>query len=63
MIELTWKRADRCTEGGMNCVEVAAIDQSTVGVRDSKTGKVLTFSRAEWGAFLAGAQQGDFDTI
>ncbi|CUU59007.1 protein of unknown function (DUF397) [Parafrankia irregularis] len=48
-------------EGGM-CVEVAHIDGG-VAVRDSKAplGAILLFSGAEWGAFLAGVRDGQFD--
>ena len=48
--------------GGNNCVEVAFLGE-TVVVRDSKnpTGLPLVFSLAEWTAFLAGANAGEFD--
>jgi hypothetical protein len=44
-------------------VEVA-LAADTVGVRDGKqsgTGPVLVFTRAEWRAFLADVQAGIFD--
>lgn len=46
---------------GSNCVLVAMRDQ--VAVRHSKDpGKTtLTFSRAEWAAFVAGVKAGEFD--
>jgi Domain of unknown function (DUF397) len=45
-----------------NCVEVDT-DGPQVAVRDTKdrTGPVLSFTRAEWTAFLAGARNGEFD--
>lgn len=48
--------------GTGNCVEVGVADD-TYRVRDSKNpdGPVLTFTRAEWEAFLAGAKAGEFD--
>ena len=59
MTETRWIRSSRC-EGGA-CLEVAA--GGAVHVRDSKhpDGPVLTFSHAEWAAFLAGVQAGEFD--
>lgn len=45
-----------------NCVEVAQAPDF-VAVRDSKhpEGPVLVFTPSEWAAFLAGAQDGEFD--
>jgi hypothetical protein len=46
-----------------NCVEVSR-GGSHVAVRDTKDrerGPVLIFTLAEWGAFLAGAKNGEFD--
>ena len=45
-----------------NCVE-AGLFGETVVVRNSKhpDGLRLLFSKAEWSAFLAGAQGGEFD--
>ncbi|MEU7765365.1 DUF397 domain-containing protein [Nocardia sp. NPDC049190] len=50
------------SESNGQCVEVAHIDSGMVGVRDSKnpTGPALTFTPAEWDAFLAGAKNGEF---
>ncbi len=45
------------------CVEVAFVGDG-VCVRDTKQhgdGPVLTFTRAEWTAFLAGVQAGEFE--
>jgi hypothetical protein len=49
-------------EGG-SCVEVASAD--IVLVRDSKDpeGPVLTFTRAEWEAFIQGVKAGEFDWV
>ena len=57
-----------CVEVGFqgNGVQVSAKDEgvSAILVRDSKaaeTGPVLEFTRAEWTAFIAGVQAGQFD--
>jgi len=38
-----------------NCVEVTGLPGDSVGIRDSRDpgGPVLSFTRAEWAAFLA----------
>lgn len=47
------------------CVELAALDDGTIGVRDDKdpTGPVLHFTRAEMLAFVQGAKAGEFDDL
>jgi hypothetical protein len=58
-----WKKSTYSNgNGGNNCVEVAFFDTG-VAVRDSKdsAGPALSFSIAEWAAFLAGAKEGQFD--
>lgn len=61
--DLIWVKSSR-SGGGDNgaCVEVARTP-GAVFVRDSKdrTGGMLTFTPAEWSAFLAGAVKGEFD--
>jgi hypothetical protein len=56
--EAQWRRAD-CTNG--SCVEVAKVGDRYL-VRDSKApdGAVLTFSEAEWEAFVGGVKAGTF---
>ena len=46
-----------------NCVEVANLPDSEVGVRHSKDiqGPVLRFTPGEWQAFLGGVHNGEFD--
>ena len=46
-----------------NCVEVSALEQGTVGVRNSRDreGPVLRFTPAEWRDFLGGVRLGEFD--
>jgi hypothetical protein len=48
-----------------DCVEVASLPDGHIGVRDSKdsAGPVLRFTAAEWRAFVAGAQHGEFDRL
>lgn len=56
-----FRKASGCAD--KSCVEVA-ITGDTIGLRDSKdngTGPVLAFTADEWSAFLAGAQQGEFN--
>jgi hypothetical protein len=49
-----WKKSTHSGYNG-NCVEVDLDDDEVISVRDSKEvdGPVLTFSSAEWRAFLA----------
>jgi hypothetical protein len=62
MNKLVWRKASKSGNNGQ-CVEVAFLDAGAVAVRDSKDpeGPVLTFTPAEWGAFLDGARKGEFD--
>jgi hypothetical protein len=59
-----WFKSSR-SYGGGECVEVRQEANGDVGVRDSKdpTGPQLTFTRAEWAAFLAGVYAGEFDHV
>ncbi|MFI0417735.1 DUF397 domain-containing protein [Spongiactinospora sp. 9N601] len=49
-----WRKSTRSTDNGGNCVEVATNLPGLIAVRDSKdpTGPTLTFTPAEWTAFL-----------
>ncbi|MFI6367001.1 DUF397 domain-containing protein [Nocardia sp. NPDC050630] len=51
------------SESNGQCVEVAFLDGGLVGVRDSKnpTGPALAFTPAEWSAFTAGLNAGEFN--
>lgn len=55
-----WRKS--AASGAGNCVEVAFTNESVL-VRDSKDqlGPVLSFSPAEWTAFLIGARSAEFD--
>lgn len=54
-----WFKSSRST-GSKDCVEVAHLDGSMVGVRDSKdvTGPALVFTPAEWDAFVTSTKRG-----
>mgnify|MGYP001201352110 CR=1 FL=1 len=58
-----WKKSSWSAANG-HCVEVAQLPDGLIGVRDSKDtapGRpVLTFTRREWGSFLAGIAASDF---
>jgi hypothetical protein len=49
--------------GNGNCVRTRLRPDGNVDVGDSKDpdGPTLTFTRAEWDAFLAGLKEGQFD--
>lgn len=58
-----WHKSSWSAANG-SCVEVADLDGGRVGVRDTKAlgrGPVLMVTSREWGAFLSGVRQGDFD--
>ena len=55
-----WQRAEG--DSSDSAVEVAFVDD-LIGMRNSgePEGPVLVFTQAEWDAFVAGAQDGEFD--
>lgn len=59
-VEVRFAKSSQCDTG--SCVEVASCSCG-VQVRDSKDpdGPILDFTHAEWAAFVAGAQLGEFD--
>ena len=59
---LEWVRSSYSGDNG-NCVEVAVISGGSRALRDSKdpSGPVLTFSDAEFKAFVTGAVDGEFN--
>lgn len=61
-VEVAFHKATKSGPANGQCVEVANCDCG-VQVRDSKDqqGPVLSFTHAEWDAFLAGARDGEFD--
>jgi Domain of unknown function (DUF397) len=58
--QVQWRIAKM--SGGGNCVQVAA-NGSKVLVSDSKLANspILSYTKAEWAAFLDGAKNGEFD--
>ena len=60
---LTWRKSCHSGGGGGQCIEVADLPGGGVAVRDSKDpdGPMLTFTLAEWRAFVGGAKDGEFD--
>jgi hypothetical protein len=61
--DLTWRKSTHSGTNGGDCVEVADLADGGRAVRDSKNpqGAVLTFTRSEWQAFIAGVHDGQFD--
>ena len=51
--------------GGGECVEVAALPDGQIAVRDSKRpeGGVLSCTRAEMAAWINGVKNGEFDDL
>ncbi len=59
-----WRTSSFSGDNGA-CVQVAALPDGTVAVRDSKTpdAGTLVFTRAEIRAWIQGAQAGEFDDL
>jgi hypothetical protein len=60
-----WSRQYRKSSrsyGTGDCIEVAVPSGKRIAVRDSKNvhGAVLSFSSAQWNAFVAGVRTGEF---
>jgi hypothetical protein len=64
-LEVTrWRKSQASNPSG-NCVEVAALPDGHVAVRNSRhpSGPALVYTRAEVAAFLAGVRNGEFDDL
>jgi len=65
---LAWRKSSYSTGDGNGgqCVELAALPEGGVAVRDSKLGDqspVVSFTRAELRAFVLGVNAGEFDDL
>jgi hypothetical protein len=62
--EVRWRKSSASNPSG-NCVELAALADGTVAVRNSRhpAGPALVYTRAEVAAFLAGVRNGEFDDL
>jgi hypothetical protein len=58
MGNLIWIKSSYSSGSGDNCVEIAALPEGGLGVRDSKdaNGPVLGFTADEWRAFVRGVK-------
>jgi Domain of unknown function (DUF397) len=59
--ELSWRVARQCNGGA--CIRVAADGDGVVIGTSQPDGPVISYSRAEWTAFVEGIRQGDFDDL
>ncbi len=61
---VTWRKSRHSNPSG-NCVEVAGLPDGAVAIRNSRypTGPALVCQLAEFSAFLAGARDGEFDSL
>jgi len=65
LVGATWRKSSHSGYNG-NCVEVAALADGAVAVRNSRDphGPALVYTRAEIAAFLlAGVKDGEFDDV
>jgi len=64
LVGATWRKSSYSGYNG-NCVEVAALDDGAVAVRNSRDphGPALVYTQAELAAFLAGVKDGEFDDV
>ena len=63
-LRVTWQKSSFSNPSG-NCVEVAALSDGGIAVRNSRhpSGPALVYAPAEMAAFLAGVKGGEFDGL
>lgn len=64
LVGTVWRKSSHSGYNG-NCVEVAALADGAVAMRNSRDphGAALIYTRAEITAFLAGVKDGEFDDV
>jgi hypothetical protein len=64
LVGVAWRKSSHSGYNG-NCVELAALEDGAVAVRNSRDphGPALVYTRAEIAAFLAGIKDGEFDDV
>jgi hypothetical protein len=64
LVTAAWRKSSHSGYNG-NCVEVAALGDGAVALRNSRDphGPALVYTRAEISAFLAGVKDGEFDDV
>ncbi|MEU6248268.1 DUF397 domain-containing protein [Glycomyces sp. NPDC047010] len=62
---LAWRKSTRSGPNGGNCVELAALPQGDIAVRNSRfpEGPALIYTVAEIRALVEGAKDGEFDDL
>jgi hypothetical protein len=62
--DVRWRKSTASNPSG-DCVEVAALADGSVAVRNSRdaAGPALIYTRAEIAAFLTGVRNGEFDDL
>ena len=62
--EVRWQKSRHSNPNG-ECVELAALPSGEIAMRNSRfpSGPVLLYTQAEITAFLAGAKDGQFDSL
>ena len=61
---VTWRKSRHSNPSG-NCVEIAELPDGAIAIRNSRfpDGPALIWARTDFTEFLAGARDGDFDTL
>jgi hypothetical protein len=64
LTSLTWQKSHHSNPSG-ECVEMAALPGTEIAIRNSRDpdGLALICTKAEVGAFLQGAKNGEFDPL